>query len=152
MRVSNASRSDGATHCRSQVTNIQRMLDKLCRACADEIYSYPQIVLASENDNREAKLPAPDFFDQRPNAHAGKIRRCNDASTCAGAELSKQLFRVITSAKLQRVGRQSLCDSAALPRQGCNNVDRIAQRVDSDNHVGRFGGNHSVRCLAENQQ
>src|SRR5262249_55379633 len=104
------------------------MLDKFSGARPHQIYRDPQIVFAAQNHDGEAKLTVTDLLDQRPNPHAGEIRRRDYASTCgAGAELRNQLLCAIESEDIELVGGQSLRDSAALPRQGCNDVGGVAQ-------------------------
>src|SRR5262249_25489103 len=127
MRVSNASRGDGATHCRSQPANVERMLDKFCGASAYQIYREPQIVFATQNHDGEAKLAMTDFFDQRPDSDTWKIHWRDDAAACAGAELGSQLLCTIEGANVDLIGRQGLRDPAPLFRQGRNDVDGVAQ-------------------------
>ena len=127
MRVSDACRGDGATHCRSQPANVERMLDKFSGAGAHQIYRQPQIVFAAQNHDGEAKLAVTDFFDQRPDSDTRKVHWRDDASACAGAELGSQLLCTIEGANVDLIGRQGLRDPAPLVRQGCNDVDDVAQ-------------------------
>ena len=73
MGVSDTRRGDGTMNRRSQAPCIQGMLDKFSRAGANDVDRCSQIVLASENHNRQANLAAADLFDQRPDSHTGKI-------------------------------------------------------------------------------
>jgi hypothetical protein len=85
MRVSDARGSDGATHCRSQAANVERMLDKFSGTGPHQIYCEPQIIFAAQNHDGEANLAATYLFDQRPDSDTRKVHRRDDASTCAGA-------------------------------------------------------------------
>src|SRR5215831_12883323 len=127
MGVGDTRRGDGTMHRRAQAPSFQGMLDKFSRAGPYDIDRRSQIVLASENHNRQAKLAVTDLLDQRPNPHAGKIHGRDDTTTCVGSELSNQSFCAIESSKVELFPGQGLRDSAALSRQGRNDVDDIAQ-------------------------
>ena len=62
------------------------MLDEFGRTGAHEVDRHSQVVLAAEDDDREAQTATADFLDEPPHADAGKIHGNDDAAGCVRRE------------------------------------------------------------------